>query len=234
MNKLQILLEWKWQKLRILMEQSSTILKIRQSWDLWDVLLDGFAVGMLAVLHENATIKSNRGWQRWHCLSSALVCSDRVWHVAMAEAKAPAKGMTRGGGIPNQQAEGRNKRRRRHLRGRRRPSGDPRTNWKRGAPQCNKMRQCRVEAQLEGEGGQCAGQHDNQPNKGGAMVQQEVAALGGGATRGGGRPEHRQRDTTTDQIIWLQQEADSWWEGKQGQGTGQHDNQQRTRGGGTG
>jgi hypothetical protein len=34
---------------------------------------DDFAVGMLVVLHENTSIKSNRGWQRWFCLSSAFV-----------------------------------------------------------------------------------------------------------------------------------------------------------------
>jgi hypothetical protein len=39
---------------------------------------DGFAVSMLEVLHENATIKSNGGWQRWHCLSSALVGGDHI------------------------------------------------------------------------------------------------------------------------------------------------------------
>jgi hypothetical protein len=44
-----------------------------------------------------------------------------------------------------------------------------------------------VEAQQEGEGGRGISQHDNQPNKGGATVKQEAAALGGGATRGGGR-----------------------------------------------
>jgi hypothetical protein len=41
-------------------------------------VFDDFAVGVLVVLHENATNKSKRGWQRWHCLSSALVGGDRV------------------------------------------------------------------------------------------------------------------------------------------------------------
>jgi hypothetical protein len=111
--------------------------------------------------------------------------------MVMAEVKAPTKGTTRGGGSPNQRTEGCNKRRRRRLRGGWRPSGNTTTNKTRGVPWHNKRWRRQAKAQLEGEGGQCAGQHDNQPNKGGAMVQQEAAAPGRGATRRGGRPGYR-------------------------------------------
>jgi hypothetical protein len=83
----------------------------------------------------------------------------------MAEAKAPAKGTTRGGESPNQQTEGRVKRQRRCLRGGGRPSGNMATNQTRGAPRCNKRRQRWGEARQEGGGGWGAGQHGNQPNE---------------------------------------------------------------------
>ncbi len=72
----------------------------------------------------------------------------------MAEAKAPAKGTTRGVGIPNQQ-----------------------TGLEAEAPS-----ERRTEAIKN---------YNNQPNKRGAMVQQEVVAPGRGTTRGGGRPVRR-------------------------------------------
>ncbi len=148
---------------------------------------DGFAVGMLVVLHENETIKLKRGWQRWHCLSSALVGGNCVCHVVMVEAKVPTKGTTRGGGSPNQWTEGREKRQRCHLRGGGRPSGNMATNQTREAPRCNKRQGRWAEVRLEGKGGWCASQHDNQTKEGGATVQQEVAATGEGMTRRGGR-----------------------------------------------
>jgi hypothetical protein len=79
---------------------------------------------------------------------------------------------------------GAQKRRRRRLRGRGRPLGNMTTKQTRRELWRNKRRQVLAEARLKGEGGQCAGQHDNQPNQGGATVQQEAAAPGGGATRG--------------------------------------------------
>jgi hypothetical protein len=159
----------------------------------------------------------------------------------MAEAKAPTKGTTRGGGSPNQQIERRNKRQRHRLRGRGGPSGNTKTNQTRGVPWRNKRRRCRAEARLEGEGGQCAGQHDNQPNEGGATVQQEAAAPGGGATRGGGRPVHRSTQHDNQPNYMAATRSGGVMRGgarprhrAMQSNAKQHGNQQRTRGGGAG
>jgi hypothetical protein len=56
-------------------------------------------------------------------------------------------------------------------------------NWTRGAPRHNKMWQRHAEARQEGEGGQDAGQHGNQPNK---------------------------DNTTTNQTRWVQWSNERW------------------------
>jgi hypothetical protein len=97
----------------------------------------------------------------------------------------PAKGTMREGGSPNQQTEGCNKRRRRRLRDRGRPLGNTKTNQTRGVPRRNKKQQRQAKAWLEGEGGWGSGQHENQPNMGGATVQQEAAAPEGRSNKRG-------------------------------------------------